>query len=299
MELRVLRYFLAVAREENITAAAQTLHVTQPTLSKQLMDLEGEFGKKLFNRGKRKITLTEDGMLLRKRAQELIDLADRTEAELRASDETVTGEVCIGAGETRGVRLLAGAVGELRGRYPGIRYSLFSGNGEDVAERLDKGLLDFGLFVGNTDFKKYDYLKLPISDAWGLILRKDSPLAAQADIRPADIREIPLLCSRQALIRNELSGWLGYAFEQLHIVATYNLVYNASLFVEAGIGAAICIEGLVNTTGDSPLCFRPFRPRIAAELTLAWKKYQLLTKAQEKFLEAVQRRAGAYAGRDA
>lgn len=296
MELRVLRYFLAVAREENITAAAQTLHVTQPTLSKQLMDLEGEFGKKLFNRGKRKITLTEDGMLLRKRAQELVDLADRTEAELRASDEAVTGEVCIGAGETRGVRLLAGAVEELQKQYPGIRYSLFSGNGEDVAERLDKGLLDFGLFVGNTDFKKYDYLKLPVSDMWGLILRKDSPLAAREDIRPADIKEIPLLCSRQALIRNELSGWLGYPFDQLHIAATYNLVYNASLFVEAGIGAAICIEGLVNTAGDSPLCFRPFRPRIAAELTVAWKKYQLLTKAQEKFLEAVQRQADQYAG---
>ena len=159
MELRVLRYFLAVAREENITAAAESLHVTQPTLSKQLMDLEAQLGKTLFLRGKRKITLTEEGMFLRKRAQEIVDLADKTEAELMTSDDVVEGNIYIGAGETQGVHLIAKAIKTLHNRYPNIRYHLFSGNGEDVSERLDKGLIDFGLFVGNIESKKYDYLK--------------------------------------------------------------------------------------------------------------------------------------------
>ena len=251
MELRLLKYFLAVAREENITAAAESLHITQPTLSKQLMELEAQLGKTLFLRGKRKITLTEEGMFLRKRAQEIVDLADKTEAELMASNEVVEGDIYIGAGETQGVHFIAKAIKKLHSRYPNVRYHLYSGNGEDVSERLDKGLIDFGLFVGNIESKKYDYLKLPMADTWGLLVRKDDELAKRNCIGPNDLLNIPLLSSRQALIQNELSGWLGYEFEKLHIVGTYNLIYNASLMVEEGMGAALCLDGLLNTSGNS------------------------------------------------
>lgn len=288
MELRVLRYFLAVAREQNITAAAEQLHITQPTLSKQLMDLEDELGKKLFLRGNRKITLTEDGMFLRKRAQEIVDLADKTETEFQSGGGAVGGDVYIGGGETDGMYLIAKAIQTLTRSCPNIHFHLFSGNGEEVAERLDKGLIDFGLFVGSMDLKKYDYVKLPKENAWGLLLRRDHPLAALQGITPKDLAAYPILSSRQALIQNELSGWLGYPFESLDIVGTYNLIYNAAILVEEGIGCALCIDGLVNTTGDSKLCFRPFEPKISAGLTVAWKKYQVFSKAAEKFLEALQ-----------
>lgn len=289
MELRVLRYFLAVAREESITAAAQSLHVTQPTLSKQMMDLEGELGKKLFDRGSRKISLTEEGMFLRKRAQEIVDLADKTEAAFKMEEEVAGGEIYIGGGETEAIEFIARAIKMLRERYPTIRFHLYSGNGEDVAERLDKGLIDFGLFVGTTDdLKKYDYLKLPASDVWGLLLRKDHPLAERDHIGPQDLMGIPLLCSRQAMLQNELSGWLGYPLERLNIVGSYNLIYNASKMVEAGIGCALTIDGLIRTSEDSPLCFRPFQPGMSAGLMVAWKKYQVFSKAAELFLEILQ-----------
>lgn len=288
MELRVLRYFLAVAREESITAAAESLHITQPTLSKQLMDLEGELGKRLFLRGNRRITLTEEGLFLRKRAQEIVDLADKTEAELTTPVEVSGGEVYIGGGETEAMRLVAQAARRLHHLHPGIRFHLFSGNGEDVAERLEKGLLDFGVFVGATDLKKYDYLKLPMSDTWGLLMRKDDPLAHLERIGPKALADVPMLCSRQALIQNELSGWLGYDFGKLNIVATYNLIYNAALMVEEGLGCALCLDGLVKESGDSKLCFRPFEPRITANLVIAWKKYQVFSRAAEKFLECIQ-----------
>ncbi len=287
MELRVLRYFLAVAREENITAAAQRLHVTQPTLSKQLMDLEDELGSKLFLRGSRKITLTEEGMFLRRRAQEIVDLADKTETEFLSGGAEPTGDVYIGGGETDGMRCVTAAIRRLHATCPAIRFHLFSGNGEDVAERLDKGLLDFGLFVGRIDMKKYEYITLPAYDIWGLLLRNDDPLARKEYITPADMRALPLLCSRQAMIQNELSGWLGYPFEQLTVIGTYNLIYNAALLVEEGVGCALCIDKLVNVSG-SALCFRPFYPQLTAELTLAWKKYQVFSGAAKRLLEELQ-----------
>ena len=287
MELRVLRYFLAVAREENITAAAESLHVTQPTLSKQLMDLEYELGKKLFERGKRKITLTEDGMFLRKRAQEIVDLSDKTEATIKSSAQTISGDVFIGCGETQGMREIIKVMKKVNCDFPEIRYNLYSGNDEDVSERLDSGLVDFGLFVGNTHLDKYDYKKLPVADVWGLLLRNDNPLAKKKTIKPSDLDGVPILCSRQALTRNELSGWLGKDFKKLKIVSTHNLVYNASLMVEEGFGAALSIKGLINTA-DSNLVFRPFRPMIKADLIFAWKKYQVFSKPAEIFLKYIQ-----------
>lgn len=288
MELRVLRYFLAVAREQSITAAAETLHITQPTLSKQLRELEDELGKKLFTRGNRKITLTEEGMFLRKRAQEIVELADKTEADFAAGVGSVSGDIFIGSGETGAVRYLGRTLYKMRSIYPGIRFHLFSGNGEDVSDRLDKGLIDFALFVGMTDLKKYDYLKLPYRHRWGLILRKDDPLAAHEAVTPEMLMNVPLLCSRQALIQNELSGWLGRPFDELTLTGTYNLIYNAAIMVEEGLGCAVCIDKLLDTSGDSAVCFRPFEPAIDAELFIAWKKYQFFSAAAGKFLEMLQ-----------
>ena len=288
MELRVLKYFLAVAREQNITAAAESLHVTQPTLSKQLMDLETDLGCKLFERGKRKITLTEEGVFLRQRAQEIVDLAEKTEAAFVSTHETVTGDVYIGCGETQGMRSIIKIMKIMQEAHPDVRFHLYSGNDEDVSERLETGLVDFGLFVGSTRLEKYDYIKLPVHDVWGLLLRKDDPLAKQEGIRPKDLENVPLLCSRQALAHNEFSGWLGKDFSKLRIRSTHNLLFNASLMVEEGLGCALAIEGLVNTA-DRNLTFRPFEPAVKADLVFARKKYRVLSKAAELFLQYLQK----------
>lgn len=288
MELRVLRYYLAVAREQNITAAAERLHVTQPTLSKQLMDLEYELGKQLFIRGKRKITLTQEGEFLRQRAQEIVDLSDKTELAFKSGDDTLIGDIHIGCGETEGMRTLIKVMKELNNDYPDIHYHLYSGNDEDVSERLNKGLVDFGLFVGHTNLDRYDYIRLPRSDTWGLLLRNDNRLATQATITPDDIKGERILCSRQALTSNELSGWLGEDFGKLNIVSTHNLIYNAMLMVEEGLGSALTIDGLVNTS-DRNLVFIPFEPSLKADLLVAWKKHQVFSKAAEKFLEYLRR----------
>lgn len=292
MELRVLRYFIEVARGQNITAAAERLHVTQPTLSKQLMDLEAELGKKLFIRGKRKTVLTDDGIFLYRRAQEILDLADKTEAAFKTEKEVITGDISIGCGESDGMNLVIASMKALIAQYPQIRFHLYSGNDREVSERLDNGLVDFGLFVGNTDLDKYDYLQLPVSDTWGLLMRKDCPLAQFPFVTPADIAKISLLCSRQTLYANEFSGWLGYDFSKLKIVSTYNLVNNAVLMVKAGMGCALTIDKLVNTS-DTELIFRPLEPKIKANLFFAWKKYQIFSKASKKlldfFYEAVER----------
>ena len=288
MELRILKYFLAVAREESISGAAQALHMTQPTLSRQLMDLEEELGKQLLIRGSRRITLTEDGMLLRKRAAEILDLVEKAEAELTAPDEVVNGDIYIGGGETEAMRMIAEIATGLQRSCPDIRYHLYSGNADDVTERLDKGLLDFGVLIEPANMKKYDYIRLPATDTWGLLMPRDCPLAARPVIRPQDLWDLPIITSRQSMLRNEFSGWLGKEFEKLRIVATYNLVYNASLLVAAGMGYALCLDKLVNTSEESPLCFRPLEPRMEVHLDIVWKKYQVFSGAAERFLKEVR-----------
>ena len=288
MELRVLRYFLAVAKEESITAASETLHVTQPTLSRQHMELEEEFGKKLFIRGNRKITLTDEGILLRKRAEEIVGLVEKTETEITASDEIINGDIYIGGGETDAMRIIAHIVKKLQEKYPQVKYHLFSGNADDVTERLDRGLLDFGVVIEPANIQKYDYLKLPATDTWGVLMRKDSPLAQNTVIKPKDLHNIPLLCSRQSMVGKGISQWIGKDFEKLNIVATYNLVYNASLMVEEGIGYALSLDKLVNTTGNSALCFKPLEPKLEVGLNIVWKKSQVFSKAAKKFLEMLE-----------
>ena len=287
MELRVLQYFLAVAREQNISAAAQSLHLTQPTLSRQLRELEEELGKQLMIRGSRKITLTEDGMLLRKRAQEILELVDRTEKEVMHTDDTVSGDIYIGTGETDGVRQIARVAHQLQDSCPGVRFHIVSGDAVDVCEELDKGLLDFGVLLGDMDKTRYHYMELPMRDIWGVLMRRDSPLARQDTVSPRDLWDKPLILSRQMDNKSGLYRWLRKEQAELHTVATYNLIYNASLMVDEGMGYAFTLDKLVNTTG-SDLCFRPLKPRMELGMYLVWKKSQRFSRAAELFLERVQ-----------
>ena len=284
MELRVLQYFLAVAREQNISAAAQSLHLTQPTLSRQLRELEEELGKQLMIRGNRKITLTEDGMLLRKRAEEILDLVGRTEKELTRSDETVSGDIYIGTGETDGIRQIVRAAHQIQGRYPGIRFHIVSGDAKDVCERLDKGLLDFGVLLGDIDKVKYNYTELPMKDTWGVLMQRSSPLAEKDAVTPRDLWDKPLILSRQVDNKSGLYRWLRKEPTELHTVATYNLIYNASLMVDEGMGYAFTLDKLVNTTGTH-LCFRPLKPKLELGMYLVWKKSQVFSRAMEPLLE--------------
>ena len=288
MDIRVLQYFLAVAREESITKAAESLHMTQPPLSRQLKDLEEELGKQLLIRGGKKVTLTEDGMLLRKRAEEMVDLMEKTKAELTCSDKSIGGEIYIGSGETEAISFLAQAAGNLQKKYPLIRYHIYSGDADRVMEKLDKGLIDFGLLVGPVDIQKYEYMRLPITDTWGVLMRNDSPLARQEAVCAKDLWEKPLILSHQVSESSELSFWLKSDTSKLNIAATYDLIYNASHFVKKGIGYAVALDGLVNTTGESDLCFRPLYPPLEAELYIVWKKYQVFSKASDKFLSQLQ-----------
>ena len=287
MELRVLQYFLAVAREQNISAAAQSLHLTQPTLSRQLKELEEELDKQLMVRGNRKIILTEEGMLLRKRAEEILELVNRTEQELARSDDAVSGDIYIGTGETDGVRQLARTAKQLQENCPGIRFHIVSGDAVDVCERLDKGLLDFGVLLGDIDKIKYRYLELPMKDTWGVLMRRGSLLSARETVSPRDLWDKPLILSRQVDNKSGLYRWLGKEPSELHTVATYNLIYNASLMVDEGMGYAFTLDKLVNTTGSN-LCFRPLRPRLELGMYLVWKKSQIFSRAAELFLEHLQ-----------
>lgn len=295
MELRVLRYFLAVAREESISDAAEFLHITQPTLSRQLMDLEEELGKQLLIRGKRnrKIMLTEDGMRLRKRAEEIVALADKTEAEFLAGDEAVSGDVYIGCGESDAMHIIAKTAVKLRQDYPDIHFHLYSGNAEDVSERMEKGLLDFGIFITSANIDKYDYLKLPAYDTWGLIMRKSDQLAAKDFITPQDLEGLPLIMSRQALVQEDISRWGKKQIQDLNVVATYNLVYNAAIMTREGFGYTLTLDKLANTGSDSDLCFRPLKPELRINLNLVWKKYQIFSKASQKFLEYLKNEINA------
>lgn len=288
MELRILRYFLAVAKEETISGAAELMNVTQPTLSRQIMELEEELGKKLFIRGNRKITLTEEGHFLRKRAEEIIALADKTKLDFQTSDELISGDVFIGGGESDAMRLIARTIKDLNASYPHIKYHLFSGNSDDIMEKIDRGLLDFGVLIEPVDKRKYSYLKIPATDTWGLLMRKDSPYAKFDRITPENLVGIPLLCSRQTMVKDEMSNWFGKDFDKLNIISTYNLLYNASLMVEEGTGYALCLDRLINTTGKSKLCFRPLYPKLECDLVIVWKKDQVFSRASEKFLDLLQ-----------
>lgn len=284
MEIRVLKYFLAVAREQSISAAADSLFLSQPTLSRQLKELEEELGKQLFIRGNRKITLTEEGVLLRKRAEEIMELISRTEKEIGFSDSSISGDIYIGAGETDGLRIIARSAKELREKHQDIKFHIISGDAVDIMERLDKGLIDFALLLEPVDIAKYSYIKLPVKDTWGVLMRRDSPLAEKDCITPEDLNGVPLIVSRQASDGSELTNWLKSGKGEPEIAATYNLVYNASLMVDEGIGAALCLDKIINVTGEIGLCFKPLSPRLEIGMSLVWKKGQVFSKAAEQFI---------------
>lgn len=296
MEIRVLRYFLAIAREGSITNAANYLHLSQPTLSRQISELEEQLGQQLFLRKSRSMVLTAEGMVLRKRAEEIVAMVDKTEAEFSAMENTVAGDIYIGGGETDAMKLVADILWELRREYPDLRFHIHSGNAEDVTERLDKGLLDFGLLIHPVDYSKYEYIKLPAKDTWGIVMRKDSPLAQQDAVLKEDLLDAPLIFSRQAMAHslkgNELTNWFGVEPEKLNINTTFNLFYNAAIMVDAGLGYAVTLDKLANTSESSNLTFRPLEPRLESDLVIVWKKYPVFSVAAEKFLEKLQEKYG-------
>lgn len=271
--------------------------MTQPPLSRQLRELEEELGTALFIRGSKKITLTEDGLLLRRRAEELVELMEKTRAELHSSRDHIRGDIYIGSGETDAISVLAQVAGQLKKRHPLIHYHLYSGDAERVRERLDKGLIDFGLFIGPVDISKYDCMRLPLEDTWGVLMRRDCPLAEKGEVCPGDLRDQPLILSHQAADSEEMFSWLASDASQLNIVTTYDLIYNASHFVRQGIGLAITLDKLVRTDGDSGLCFRPLAPALKAGLCLAWKKYPVFSKASRAFLEQLKQALALESGK--
>lgn len=316
MELRVLKYFLAVAKAESFSKAAQQLFITQPTLSRQIMELEDELGVMLFHRKSnisktgdtsekktnlaakgKKISLTEHGLHLKKRAEEILALADRTKTEFDEPQNTIAGHVHIGGGETAAMSCIAQAVCELQKEYPNVIFHLYSGNADEIAEKLDSGLLDFGIFIEPASKEKYRYLSLPAEDVWGLIVRKDNPLALKKSIVPQDLESIPLIISRQSMVSNVLAGWYGKNFDSLHIAADYNLLYNASLLVKEGVGCALGLDKLVHTEAghaenSSELAFIPLEPPLTAHLNIVWKKHGIFSKPAEKFLEKLRQLIG-------
>ena len=284
MELRTMRYFLAVAREENMTRAAELLHVTQPTLSKQLKALEHELGKKLFLRHSFSIQLTEEGILLRKRAEDLVNMADKITTEFLTLDDVLGGDVYFGLAESYQIRHLAAAIKTFKNTCPGLHYHITSGDTEQVTEKLDKGILDFAVLAEEPDSAKYHYLVFPEADRWGVVMPDDCPLAKRLSICADDLIGLPLFCSEQGWNR-DISKWCGNQIDQLHLEGSFRLSYNGSLFVKEGLGYLLTLEHLVDTSKDSGLTFRPLTPTLETGMYLIWKKHQVFTPIAQRLLE--------------
>ncbi|MBR1727954.1 MAG: LysR family transcriptional regulator [Selenomonadaceae bacterium] len=287
MEFRVLKYFVEAANEENISRAATKLHVSQPAMSKQLKLLEEELGKKLFQRTNYKIQLTTEGRLFKRRAEDILEMMHKTKIEFEMLDNEIAGDIYIGCAESDSIKYLARVAKIFQKKYPRVHYHIYSGNGEDLFYRLDGGLLDFSITVQNVDISKYDYITLPKSDIWGVIMRKDDPLAEKNFVTSEDLRNLPLICSREAM-NEEYLKWFGSNFKKLNIVVTYNLLYNAAIMVREGLGYAISLDKLINTENDSDLCFKPLYPEMKSELHFIWKNSQLFNPATELFLREMQ-----------
>ena len=282
MEFRVLKYFLMVAREENITKAAALLHLTQPTLSRQLMQLEAELGVKLFHRSKHSIILTEDGMLLKRRAQEIISLSDKTVQELSHKEDVLSGEIAIGCGETKNMLFLSEQIRKFRQKYPLVQFSIHSAIADDIKERIEKGILDIGLLMEPVDVGKYEFIRMPQKEKWGILVRKDSELAAKESINPKDLTNVPLIMVKRELVKNELASWFGDYYEGVQIAATYNLILNAASMVERGVGVALCFD--LGAAFYEDLCFIPLAPTLETGSVLVWKKNQTLGAATSQFM---------------
>ena len=283
MEFRVLKYYLIVAREENITRAAELLNITQPTLSRQLQQLEEELGVRLFQRGKHHITLTEEGMLLKRRAQELVDLEDKTKAEIKKEENTVlSGTISIGSGEVKSMRLLADLMAAFHQEHPLVKFDLYSSNADHIKERIEKGLTDIGLLTEPVEVERYQFIRLSQKARWGVLVRQDSPLASFSAIRPEDLIGTPVLLAGRDSVRNELANWLGDIYDRLDIAGTYNLLYKAAILITSLHGAAFCQE---HDTKYQDLVFVPLSPVLETGSVLVWKKSQIFTPATASFLD--------------
>ena len=287
MELRTMRYFLAVAREENMTRAAQLLHVTQPALSKQLKALEDELGKKLFTRHSFSIQLTEEGVLLRKRAEDLIKMADKITTEFLALDDVLGGDVYFGLAESYQIRYLAATIRRFKESYPGLHYHITSGDTEQVTEKLNKGIIDFAVLAQEPNTAKYHYLEFPAADLWGVVMPKDCKLAQKNAISIDDLIGLPLFCSEQGL-NHDISKWSGNRMDKLHLEGSFRLSYNGSLFVRVRLGYLLTFEHLIDTSPESGLVFRPLTPKLETKIYLIWKKYQIFTPIAERLLEKLK-----------
>jgi len=284
MEIRTLRYFLAVAREENMTRAAEILHVTQPTLSKQLKSLEEELGKKLFTRHSFSIKLTDEGILLRDRAEDLVQMADKIEKEFLSLDDITGGELYFGLAESYQIKYLARAIKVFKEQYPTLHYHITSGDTEQIADKLDKGLLDFLVLAELPDNRKYEYISFPESDVWGLIIPADDPLAEKKTISVSDLKGLPLFCSDQAW-NNELKEWAGNDFPELIQEGSFRLAYNGSIFTRERLGYLLTFKNLIDTSEGSGLVFRPLSPKLETMLYITWNRYQTFTPIAERFLQ--------------
>ena len=287
MEIRTLRYFLAVAREENMSRAAEQLHVTQPTLSKALKALEDELGKKLFTRHSFSIALTEEGVLLRNRAEDLVSMADKIEKEFLSLDELTGGDIYFGLAESYQIRTLAREIRTFKMSCPGLRYHITSGDTEQVTEKLDKGLLDFAVICETPDERKYRFLPFPESDYFGAAVTTDSPLAEKTCITPDDLAGLPLFCSEQSW-ENDIRPWAKDCFSSLQLEGSFRLAYNGSMFAKEGLGILLTLNNLIDTSAGSGLVFRPLSPRLEMKMYLIWNKYQSFTPIAERFLKQIQ-----------
>mgnify|MGYP003399412199 CR=1 FL=1 len=289
MEIRVLRYFLEVAREESITKAAQYLHISQPTLSKQLKDLETELGKKLFVRSNYSIKLTDEGMLLRKRTEDILQMVDKTTDEFKALDEIAGGDIQLGCAESYLIKYIAQALKEFKKTYSRVHFHITSGNTEQVAEILDRGLLDFAVIVEPPNLSRYNYMEIPGVDTWGLVVRKDHPLAKKKHITADDLIGLDLICSDQSM-KADIPRWCGEKIDLLHHMGSTNLSYNGSVCVQEGLGCQLTFDHLTATGFGSDLVFRPLYPKLENKMYVIWKKYQIFTPVAQKFLELLQRK---------
>ncbi len=288
MEIRVLRYFLTVVREQSITRAAEVLHITQPTLSRQLAQMEDDIGVKLFDRGTRKITLTNEGILLRRRAEEILQLVDKTEKELIEQDEQVEGKIMIGCGEIASVQLLPELFESFHKKYPLVTFDIYTATADHVTEQMDRGLVDIGLLLEPIDIEKYDFIRLDIKERWVVVMRPDSPLAEKKYVTAKDLSELPLVMPRRLKVQSELASWFGDYFDNLNVLFTSNLNTNGAVMVNGRLAFSIVIEGSMSFWDQSKITYRPLYPFLTATSVLAWKRGQPFSLASTKFIEHIK-----------
>lgn len=287
MEIRVLRYFVEAARQASITRAAEALHVSQPTLSKQLKGLEDEIGKQLFQRDNYGIKLTDAGNLMRKRAEDILAMVDKTSAEFAALTTLTGGDIYIGCAESQLIHYLAESIGDFRQQYPDLRFHLVSGDTAMVTDRLDRGLVDLAVIVEPPSLERYTYLEVPGADTWGVVMRQQDPLAKKAVITPADLQGPAVMCSEQS-IQNDIPRWAGDETLDLNLIGTTNLSFNGSVFVHSGLGVLLTFKGICDTSAESGLTFRPLAPQLKTKMYIIWKKYQVFTPIAERFVKQLQ-----------